>query len=64
MTTDKLLKIEKIGKVWRALYTGPNGAVTLCSCATKRATEQNAEYLMSHMHPEVWKALVSRPNVQ
>jgi hypothetical protein len=56
MTTDRHLKIEKLGKVWRATYDG----VTICSCSTKHATECNAEYLMRHMPAATWRALVAR----
>jgi hypothetical protein len=53
-TTDKHLKVEKVGKVWRATYDGK----TICSCRTKRATEQNAEFIMRTMPRETWRALV------
>ncbi len=56
MATDKHLAIEKIGKVWRATFDG----VTICACSTKRATEANAEYLMNNMHPQTWRALVTK----
>jgi len=57
MTTDKHLKVEKIGQVWRATYDG----VTICSCNTKRATVQNAEFIMRTSSPAMWKALVNGP---
>lgn len=63
MTTDKLLKIEKIGRVYRALYVGPNGPVTLCSCGTKRATEINAEFILRTMPRNTWTAFISQPNI-
>lgn len=50
------IAVEKVGKVWRATYNG----VTICSCYTKRATKANAEYLMNHLQPEVWRALVKQ----
>lgn len=59
MTTDKHMTIEKVGKTWRAQYDG----LTICSCSTRRATEQNAEYLMTHMQAETWRALVRRQEV-
>ena len=34
--------IEKIGKVWRAQV----GGLTICSCSTRKATRENAEFLL------------------
>ena len=56
MTTDRHLKIEKIGKVWRATYDG----VTICATNTKSSCVANAEYLMQHMQPATWRALVGQ----
>ena len=57
--TDKLLKVEQVGRVWRAQYDG----VTICSCATKSATERNAEFLMQSAPIKLWQALVAKPIV-
>ena len=54
-TTDKHLKVERVGRVWRAQYDG----VTICSCATKSATQVNAEFLMQRMPAPVWRALIA-----
>jgi len=34
--------IEKIGKVWRAQVNN----LTICSCNTRKATKENAEFLL------------------
>jgi uncharacterized protein YlaN (UPF0358 family) len=34
--------IEKIGKVWRAQVNN----LTICSCSTRKATRENAEFLL------------------
>lgn len=62
LATNTKIRLEKVGKVWRALYAGPNGDVTVCACNTKRATEINAEFIMRTMPLATWRAFVSRPN--
>jgi hypothetical protein len=34
--------IEQVGKVWRAQVNN----LTICSCPTRKATKQNAEFLL------------------
>ncbi len=55
MNTDRHLKVEKIGKTWRATYDG----VTICATMSRSSCEANAEYLMQRMQPAVWRALVA-----
>jgi hypothetical protein len=62
LSTDTKVRIEKVGKVWRAVYAGPNGDATICACNTKSATEINAEFIMRTMPPAMWRALVAKPN--
>lgn len=54
LSTDQHLKVEKVGKTWVARYDG----VTICACSTKKAAEQNAEFLMKNMPNAHWRALV------
>ena len=56
LSTDKNLKVEKVGKVWRAQYKG----VTICSTMTKQSCIDNAEFLMRTMTPRLWQALVTQ----
>lgn len=36
------LTIEQVGKVWRGVANG----ATICSCTTRKATKDNAEFLL------------------
>jgi hypothetical protein len=36
------LTLEQVGKVWRAQVNN----LTICSCSTRKATKENAEFLL------------------